>query len=110
MSFYSDSEKEELERKWINKTFDITFYVYKVDNPSSPTTYNTADNWLYFEQAYIDNEEQTDIDTIIQNLGFDGYYMQENGQINLAIFNSNQAKVITNKNYSSSTKKINETN
>lgn len=103
-------EPEKLKEKYKEVEIPIRFWVYKVENPENAETSNTYDNWLQFESSWIDDENKTDISDIIKSLGFDGYYMQEGGQLNLAIFNSKQAKVITNKKFSKKTNNIDESN
>ena len=61
------------------------------------TELTDIDNWTYFETA-MDNETRKDIVEIIQELGFDGINMYENGISNFAVFKPNQIKNVDNLN------------
>ena len=83
--YYKDyNNPDKIDWKYDEK--DITFYVYKVDNPDNARTRNDFDNWLSFEAVEIVDEKETDFLDYLQNLGYDGFYMQEKGVLNIGVF------------------------
>ena len=97
IDYYIKRLKENLE--WIKKDIfpsNNHKLIPRVATQES-TELTDIDNWTYFETA-MDNETRKDIVEIIQELGFDGINMYENGISNFAVFNPNQIKNVDNTN------------
>lgn len=69
------------------------FYLKKAYNPTKAKKRYDADNWFFIEAGEIDgvNFEQF----LIEN-GYDSVYKQENGTLNISVFNNNQVKSVNN--------------
>lgn len=101
IDYYIKKLKENLE--WIKKDIfpsDNHKLIPRVATQES-TELTDIDNWTYFETA-MDNETRKDIVEIIQELGFDGINMYEDGVSNFAVFKPNQIKNVDNLNPSDS--------
>lgn len=82
---------------WKKGVKDIEFRIYKVDNPDNAKTSDSFDNWLYFESAHIEDEKRTEFLDYLQGLGYDAFYMQEKGVLNIGVFSPNQIKSVDNR-------------
>jgi hypothetical protein len=65
----------------------------RIDKPSIKNLKKGGDNWVTIESADFDGEDLLDA---LKNMGYDGYYKQENGVKNLSVFNPNQIKSVNN--------------
>lgn len=81
----------DIETPYGNRVINID--LKRIDKPSAKNLKRGADNWIDIETADFDGEDLLDA---LKNMGYDGYYKQENGVKNLSVFNPNQIKSVNN--------------
>lgn len=81
----------DIETPYGNRVINID--LKRIDKPSAKNLKRGADNWIDIESADFDGEDLLDA---LKNMGYDGYYKQENGVKNLSVFNPNQIKSVNN--------------
>lgn len=98
------TEKVRAERAWDKdgkfyikedvQPYELEVTLLKIDNPKVAKKAGGYDNWFQLESMTIDGESFVEY---IQNNGYDGYYKQEKGKLNISVFKPEQIKSVENK-------------
>lgn len=98
------TEKVRAERAWDKdgkfyikedvQPYELEVTLLKIDNPKIAQKAGGYDNWFQLESMTIDGESFVEY---IQNNGYDGYYKQEKGKLNISVFKPEQIKSVENK-------------
>lgn len=98
------TEKVRAERAWDKdgkfyikediQPYELEVTLLKIDNPKLAKKAGGYDNWFQLESMTIDGESFVEY---IQNNGYDGYYKQEKGKLNISVFKPEQIKSTDNR-------------